>query len=541
MGGLNCKNCRNKKINEQTEIQFDTSNINGNENNYDEEKNKLAIVNYEDSKNNENPIETKNGKLKSKKNQFQSQITNEGNETGREERKQSNLTDDKIGKIEINDDKEIKPQLGIIEEIKIIKTEEENTNKETNFKTSPNKVNEINSNNKLNESKNDNDNNNNNNIKSINDNQNNNIKRMNDNNNNDIKIENDNQNNNIKSMNDNNNNDIKIVNENQSNKIINDNKSNNIKNTDNDNNNSNKITIENKKNNIKKKINKSNIITNKSKEKNLSTEKNIQIDSQNVSPIIASYHGEVSRISKLNQLSERIESSQLENSFIQKTINTNLGKIDFGFEENNIENLTKEEKNNFNEAINNLNQFVPPDKKEIKMIEKKLKKMPNIIPLLNLNSEDFLNDENGILFHGELKKLINFEINSKKPKMYSTKFCLLTPKYFKYYKSREQFLRDLNPICTLSLSDISKVNYGKIQINNKVISHFIICNQLGIKKNKNLFVENILDAIENNNLNFVNQDNESLIAFSNDNEDLVIKWYFLIQYFIEKNKDNNIK
>ena len=519
MGGLNCKNCRNKKINEQTEIQFDTSNINGNENNYDEEKNKLAIVNYEDSKNNENPIETKNGKLKSIKNQFQSQITNEGNETGREERKKSSLTDDKIGKIEINDDKEIKPQLGIIEEIKIIKTEEENTNKETNFKTSPNKVNEINSNNKLNESKNDNDNNN----------------------NNDIKSANDDQNNNIKSMNDNNNNDIKIVNENQSNKIINDNKSNNIKNTDNDNNNSNKITIENKKNNIKKKINKSNIITNKSKEKNLSTEKNIQIDSQNVSPIIASYHGEVSRISKLNQLSERIESSQLENSFIQKTINTNLGKIDFGFEENNIENLTKEEKNNFNEAINNLNQFVPPDKKEIKMIEKKLKKIPNIIPLLNTNSEEFLNDENGILFHGELKKLINFEINSKKPKMYSTKFCLLTPKYFKYYKSREQFLRDLNPICTLSLSDISKVNYGKIQINNKVISHFIICNQLGIKKNKNLFVENILDAIENNNLNFVNQDNESLIAFSNDNEDLVIKWYFLIQYFIEKNKDNNIK
>ena len=252
MGGLNCKNCRNKKINEQTEIQFDTSNINGNENNYDEEKNKLAIVNYEDSKNNENPIETKNGKLKSIKNQFQSQITNEGNETGREERKKSSLTDDKIGKIEINDDKEIKPQLGIIEEIKIIKTEEENTNKETNFKTSPNKVNEINSNNKLNESKNDNDNNNNNDIKGVNDNQNDNIKRMNDNNNNDIKIENDNQNNNIKSMNDNNNNDIKIVNENQSNKIINDNKSNNIKNTDNDNNNSNKITIENKKNNIKK-------------------------------------------------------------------------------------------------------------------------------------------------------------------------------------------------------------------------------------------------------------------------------------------------
>ncbi len=540
MGGLNCKNCRNEKINEQTEVQFDTSNINGNENN-DDEKNKLAIVNYEDSKNNENPIETKNGKLKSIKNQFQSQITNEGNETGREERKQSNLTDDKIGKIEINDDKEIKPQLGIIEEIKIIKTEEENTNKETNFKTSSNKVNEINSNNKFNESKNDNDNNNNNDIKSANDDQNNNIKSMNDNNNNDIKSDNDNQNKNIKSINDNNNNDIKIVNENQSNNIINDNKSNNIKNTDNDNNNSNKITIENKKNNIKKKINKSNIITNKSKEKNLSTEKNIQIDSQNVSPIIASYHGEVSRISKLNQLSERIESSQLENSFIQKTINTNLGKIDFGFEENNIENLTKEEKNNYNETINNLNQFIPPDKKEIKMIEKKLKKIPNIIPLLNTNSEEFLNDENGIVFHGDLKKLINFEIHSKKPKMYSTKFCLLTPKYFKYYKSREQFLRDLNPICTLSLSDISKVNYGKIQINNKVISHFIICNQLGIKKNKNLFVENILDAIENNNLNFVNQDNESLIAFSNDNEDLVIKWYFLIQYFIEKNKDNNIK
>ena len=69
-----------------------------------------------------------------------------------------------------------------------------------------------------------------------------------------------------------------------------------------------------------------NILKNKNK---ISNEKNIEMNSQNVSSIVHSYHNEISG-SKLNLLSGRPEHSQFENSFIKKTINSNISKIDFG-------------------------------------------------------------------------------------------------------------------------------------------------------------------------------------------------------------------
>ena len=126
------------------------------------------------------------------------------------------------------------------------------------------------------------------------------------------------------------------------------------------------------------------------------------MNSQNVSSIVHSYHNEISG-SKLNLLSGRPEHSQFENSFIKKTINSNISKIDFGIDENN-NNLTNEEKKVYKNVKKNLEQFEPLDKKEIKNIEKQLKRMPigTIIPI-NINTDETLNDENGILFHSELK------------------------------------------------------------------------------------------------------------------------------------------
>ena len=541
MGAFNCKNCKNQSTNEKTEVQFDNDNVQ-NENNVLNNINNGNDINNKDKMNiitpdkeyNENLNQEKKDKLKGGKNQINEQLTTEGHETNRDDKRKNestlSLNDEKIGKIDINEDKDIKPQLGIIEEINIVKTNDGNYN-ETNLKSIPNNLqNNINENkkeNQKNETKTIQNYYKNNNIKNINNN-------YFDNNNN----ENNNSNSKFKNINNIGTNYNEYTDINNNIKYNN----NNFKNNSNiDDNNVNKKTNNNINNTNKENIQiinnqRNNILKNKNK---ISNEKNIEMNSQNVSSIVHSYHNEISG-SKLNLLSGRPEHSQFENFFIKKTINSNISKIDFGIDENN-NNLTNEEKKVYKNVKKNLEQFEPLDKKEIKNIEKQLKRMPigTIIPI-NINTDETLNDENGILFHSELKKLINYEYNSRKAKTYSFKFCLLTPKYFKYYKSREQFLRELNPICSLPFSQISKVNYAKININNKSVPHIIICNKLGLnKKNNNSFVINFLDAIENKSFNYGVQDNESLLIFTSDNEELVLKWFFLIQFFIEKLKENS--
>ena len=293
--------------------------------------------------------------------------------------------------------------------------------------------------------------------------------------------------------------------------------------------------------------NNSNLIQNNLKHKkynsNQDNGKNINIDSQNVSPIIPINYNEMSGFSKINHIySETQEHSQLENSFIKNILNNEISKIDFGLENENQNNLNYEEKKVFDEAKKNLKKFTSIDKKDNKYIEKILKKIPigSLIPE-NKNIEDIIQNENGIIFHSELKKLINYEYYSRKPKMYSSKFCLLTPKFFKYYKSKEQFLRDLNPICTVPLPQITRINLCKIQnINNsnKSIFHIIICNKLALSKNdRNYLMGNLMDGLNNDNsYSPIFETNETLLIFTSDNDNCLLKWYFLMNYLIQTKK-----
>ena len=271
--------------------------------------------------------------------------------------------------------------------------------------------------------------------------------------------------------------------------------------------------------------NNSNLIQNNLKHKkynsNQDNGKNINIDSQNVSPIIPINYNEMSGFSKINHIySETQEHSQLENSFIKNILNNEISKIDFGLENENQNNLNYEEKKVFDEAKKNLKKFTSIDKKDNKYIEKILKKIPigSLIPE-NKNIEDIIQNENGIIFHSELKKLINYEYYSRKPKMYSSKFCLLTPKFFKYYKSKEQFLRDLNPICTVPLPQITRINLC-INNSNKSIFHIIICNKLALSKNdRNYLMGNLMDGLNNDNsYSPIFETNETLLIFTSAND-----------------------
>ena len=214
-----------------------------------------------------------------------------------------------------------------------------------------------------------------------------------------------------------------------------------------------------------------------------------------------------------------------------------IGNIEFGI---NIEEeeLSTGEQKLYEEAQKNLEQFYPPEKYEVNNIQKILQQ----ISLRNiLTKEKLINisrNEDTIIFHSELNKLINYEINAH-TKMYSSRFCLLTTNDFRYYKSKAQFLRNLNPICIISIKHILRVNFAKINRTSPTIDHIIICNKRGVFRNNNSNLGHMFDNVESKSFINCPENNESLLIFSSDDLQIVYKWFLLFQFMIERNKKND--
>ena len=216
-----------------------------------------------------------------------------------------------------------------------------------------------------------------------------------------------------------------------------------------------------------------------------------------------------------------------------------INKIQFGLEKEDKENLNKEQQKLYNEAENNLQQFYPPQGNEIAQIQTIMSnilfKLKNI--LIKLDSNSNIDDKNELLLNGNLKKMINYQINAHNPTMYSERFCILYPKMFKYYKSKVQFLKNLQASCVLPINQISAVNIAKPIKSKKKVYHLIICNKLGIRKNINNSVFlNLFDSSEINDYLASPDLNESLLIFTSDEEQEIYKWYIVIQYLIEFSK-----
>lgn len=216
-----------------------------------------------------------------------------------------------------------------------------------------------------------------------------------------------------------------------------------------------------------------------------------------------------------------------------------INKIQFGFGEEDKENLNKEQMKLYNEAQNNLKQFNAPQGNEISQVQNImtniLYKLKNIFINIDLNSNR--DDANYILLNDNLKKMINYEINAHNTTMYSERFCILYPKILKYYKSKVQFLKNLQPACVLPINQISAVNIAKPKKSNKKLYHLIICNKLGIRKNINNSVFlNLFDSCEINDYLASPDLNESLLIFTSDDEKDIYKWYIVIQYLIDFSK-----
>ena len=172
-----------------------------------------------------------------------------------------------------------------------------------------------------------------------------------------------------------------------------------------------------------------------------------------------------------------------------------------------------------------LNKFYPCDDKQIILLENDLINiLYSIKDIVRKNMED-----DNIIHHGNLKKIINCDLNSGnfKTMKNSDRYCVLYPDIIKYYKSEVQFLKNLKPLSVIYLNQICRVNLAKDNKNSKKIDYIILCNKYGLGN------ENLNDYI--NNEPFIN--NEPLIIFTSDKEQVIHEWFIIIQYLIEKNKN----
>ena len=223
----------------------------------------------------------------------------------------------------------------------------------------------------------------------------------------------------------------------------------------------------------------------------------------------------------------------------KKVKNYELNKINFGLKKEDKENLNQEQKQLYKEAETNLQQFSAPQGAEISKLQTVMSnillKLNKFFTSINLTSSN--DDYKFILLNSILKKMINYEINAHNTTMYSDRFCILYPKMLKYYKSREQFLKNLSPICVLPINQISALNIAKPKKSKNKMYHLIICNKLGIQKdfNNSIFL-NVFDPSEINDYISSPDANESLLIFTSDEEKNIFQWYIVLQYLIEISK-----
>lgn len=223
----------------------------------------------------------------------------------------------------------------------------------------------------------------------------------------------------------------------------------------------------------------------------------------------------------------------------KKVKNFEINKINFGLKKEDKENLNQEQKKLYKEAESNLNQFYAPQGAEISKLQtimsNILLKLNKFFTSINLTSSN--DDYKFILINSNLKKMINYQINAHNTTMYSDRFCILYPKMLKYYKSREQFLKNLSPICVLPINQISALNIAKPKKSKNKMYHLIICNKLGIQKdfNNSIFL-NVFDSGEMNDYIASPDANESLLIFTSDEEKNIFQWYIVLQYLIEISK-----
>ena len=204
-----------------------------------------------------------------------------------------------------------------------------------------------------------------------------------------------------------------------------------------------------------------------------------------------------------------------DNDFVYIT-NKNSERKDF--QNQNINNEENKEFYDYKyEYHNYANNISSKNTKNTKDIAKYID-IYNIIPknkLHNLNN-------NSIICNSILEKII--KIPEKNKIIYNERFCVLKKNNFSYYKSKESYLNLANPLLSIDLKNIIKVEQTILDDTSYYFG--LICS---INDDTKKYIDKINTFInigENNSEEF-------LLGFRSKNKDLIIKWITILNYFIE--------
>lgn len=79
-----------------------------------------------------------------------------------------------------------------------------------------------------------------------------------------------------------------------------------------------------------------------------------------------------------------------------------------------------------------------------------------------------------VIFLSELQRMISKQATSHSTSLYSNRMCVVTKTEFRYYKSKESYLRMQKPQRTIPLSNIREVNFVNGNKKRNSLDHFYI-------------------------------------------------------------------
>jgi hypothetical protein len=249
--------------------------------------------------------------------------------------------------------------------------------------------------------------------------------------------------------------------------------------------------------------------------------KNFQIQNSSLE-VIDEIKENVSTTNNKNEITES------QNNDLNNKTNNNIKN-----DNNNINNITNNNNENRQTTSNNINNKKLKSKAILKNKNEKNdkinydnKKIKNfnifqIIPEKKL----FSLKEDDIVFASDLERMIN---NSDKGIItYSNRFCILTKSFFSYFSSKESFIRLKKPLFQINIQFITRIEEANLDENS-----YYFC--LVFKLN-----DQILNSVKNiNSFTTVNEEEknekESMLGFKSSDEDLVIKWVSILNFFMNK-------
>ena len=198
-------------------------------------------------------------------------------------------------------------------------------------------------------------------------------------------------------------------------------------------------------------------------------------------------------------------------------------------------------RNTSDEALNpgsakKMSQIKEKKKKREKSMENRI--MENREKNMNMKKEEQSNEnnihkiipknklknkkENEVIYSGTLEKILN-EPQANKI-VYTSRFCILTKKYFAYYKSKESYISLNKPMLKIEKEDI-------IRIENTFLEGE---GYFGIVCEVNDKTRNLIDKVNS----FVTNDengSQLLLGFRSNKYEDMANWILMLNYFISEN------